>query len=194
MKRFYGLPTLVLDRDHSVLTIGNFDGVHLGHQELLKKTVELAKDISGPACVFTFRPHPQEVLRPGQKVKLLSRYDEKLEVLEQAGIDITVEELFSQDFFTQTAEEFFTTVVLQGFKARHLVVGHDFAFGKNREGTIEVLAELCKKYQVVLHQIPALKIGSELVSSSNIRSLLQDARVNDAGLYNTRDHRPYEWH
>src|SRR5690606_14481543 len=96
--------------------------------------------------VFTFRPHPQEVLRPGQKVKLLSRYDEKLEMLEQAGIDITVEELFSQDFFSQTAREFFLKVVVQGFKARHLVVGHDFAFGKNREGTITVLGNLCQEF------------------------------------------------
>lgn len=180
MKRFYGLPSLVLERDHSVLTIGNFDGVHLGHQELLSKTVELAKLISGPACVFTFRPHPQEVLRPGQKVKLLSRYDEKLEMLEQAGIDITVEELFSQDFFSQTAREFFLNVVVHGFKARHLVVGHDFAFGKNREGTFAVLEALCQEFGVTLHQIPAMKVGDQLVSSSNIRSLLQAASVHEA--------------
>jgi riboflavin kinase / FMN adenylyltransferase len=175
-----GLSQLKLERTQSVLTIGNFDGVHLGHQELIEKTVGYAKGTGGPSCVYTFRPHPQEVLRPGTKVKLITAYGEKLEIFREKGIDITVEELFSQDFFSQSAESFFDSVVVKGFRASHLVVGHDFAFGKNREGNTESLKTLCSSKGIHLTVVPQKRVGDEVCSSTNIRTLLLAGNVTAA--------------
>ena len=107
-----GIDALTLTRDHSVLTIGNFDGVHLGHRRILEDVLAESARTGGPACVYTFRPHPQEVLRPGTQVKLLTHYDEKIRILESLGVDVVVEEPFSQDFFTLSAREFFEKVIV----------------------------------------------------------------------------------
>lgn len=180
MQKFRGISELEMTRDHSVLTIGNFDGVHLGHQEIFRRVKEESARTGGPACVHTFRPHPQEVLRPGVSVKLLNTYDEKLEIIESLGIDVAVEEPFSQEFFTLTARDFFKKVILGGFKARSLFVGHDFAFGKNREGSLALLEELCRESGVKLTVIPQLSVDGDAVSSTAIRKLLQEGRVAQA--------------
>ena len=177
MQVFEGLQNLQLDRHDSVLTIGNFDGVHLGHQELISATVANAKIAGGPACVYTFRPHPQEVLRPGTKVKLLTTYAEKLDLFREKGIEVTVEELFSQEFFTQSAAEFFRRVVVDGFRASHLIVGHDFAFGRNREGNADTLRALCAEAGLGLTVVPQMRLDGEPCSSTNIRAHLLEGNV-----------------
>jgi riboflavin kinase/FMN adenylyltransferase len=175
-----GIDHLELHRDHAVLTIGNFDGVHLGHQTILQNVVAESKRTGGPASVFTFRPHPQEVLRPGTEVKLLTQYDEKVAILESLGIDVVVEEPFSQDFFTLSAREFFEKVVVRGFKAVSLFVGHDFAFGRNREGHLELLRELCAEKGIALTVVPARTMDGDIVSSTRIRNLLLEGKVAEA--------------
>ncbi len=169
-----------LQGSHSVLTIGNFDGVHLGHREILSRVLAEAKKRQALACVYTFRPHPQEVLRPGTQVKLLTTYDEKLEIFESLGLDVAVEEPFSQEFFTLSAREFFKKVVLDGFKAQALFVGHDFAFGKNREGNLALLRTLCEEYGVELTVISQQSAVGAAVSSTVIRSHLLKAEVAQA--------------
>lgn len=183
MLKFRGISELEMTRDHSVLTIGNFDGVHLGHQEIFRRVKEESERTGGPACVHTFRPHPQEVLRPGVSVKLLNTYDEKLEIIESLGIDVAVEEPFSQEFFTLSAREFFQKVILHGFKARSLFVGHDFAFGKNREGHLGLLEQLCRESGVKLTVIPQLSVDGHAVSSTAIRKLLQEGKVAQAAKF-----------
>jgi riboflavin kinase/FMN adenylyltransferase len=175
-----GIESLALTRDHAVLTIGNFDGVHLGHQRILAAVIAESKQTGGPACVYTFRPHPQEVLRPGTQVKLLTHYDEKIRVLESVGIDVVVEEPFSQEFFTLSAREFFQKVIVDGFKAVSLFIGHDFAFGKNREGNLDLLRELCAEKGIRLTVVSPESFGEEIVSSTRIRNALLEGRVADA--------------
>jgi riboflavin kinase/FMN adenylyltransferase len=172
-----GIETLDLHRDRAVLTIGNFDGVHLGHQKILHDVVAESKRTGGPACVYTFRPHPQEVLRPGTQVKLLTHYSEKIELLESCGIDVVVEEPFSQEFFTLSAREFFERVIVRGFKAVSLFVGHDFAFGKNREGNLELLRELCAAKGIRVTVAEPQVVDGEIVSSTRIRGLLLEGKV-----------------
>lgn len=183
MQKFRGIADLSLNRSHAVLTIGNFDGVHLGHREIFKKILQKAKDLGGPACVYTFRPHPQEVLRPGHHVKLLTTYEEKAEILSKMGIDVFVEEPFSQEFFNSTAREFFDRVVVKGFKAKALFVGHDFAFGKNREGNLDLLKKICQEHQIEVDIISPQKMDNMPVSSSAIRTLLSAGRVAEASKF-----------
>ena len=175
-----GIETYKPTREAAVLTIGNFDGVHLGHLRILKNVLDEAKRTGGPACVYTFRPHPQEVLRPGTQVKLLTHYDEKIQILESLGLDVVVEEPFSQEFFTLSAREFFEKVIVHGFKAASLFVGHDFAFGKNREGNLELLRSLCAEKGIRLTVVPPEEFGGEIVSSTRIRNALLEGRVADA--------------
>lgn len=180
MLRCRGIENLNLDRENSVLTIGNFDGVHLGHQAIFSAVVKKARELGGPSCVFTFRPHPQEVLRPGKRVKLLMTYDEKVETLESLGIDVVVEQLFSQEFFTLTAREFFERVIVKAFKTRALFVGHDFAFGRNRDGNLDTLRSWCTEKKIHLEVVPPFQLGTETVSSSAIRDALSQGRVAHA--------------
>ncbi len=175
-----GIESLELTRDHAVLTIGNFDGIHLGHRRILEAVLTESKQTGGPACIFTFRPHPQEVLRPGTQVKLLTHYDEKIQILESLGLDVVVEEPFSQEFFTLSARQFFEKVIVRGFKAVSLFVGHDFAFGKNREGNLDLLRSLCSEYGVRLTVVPPEQFGGAIVSSTRIRTALLEGHVAEA--------------
>lgn len=175
-----GIDSLALTRGHAVLTIGNFDGVHLGHQKILNQVLIEAKSTGGPACVFTFRPHPQEVLRPGTQVKLLTLYDEKIEILEKMGIDVVVEEPFSQQFFTLSAREFFDKVIVNGFKAVSIFIGHDFAFGKNREGNLDLLKSWCAERKIRVTVVSPQDFGGEIVSSTRVRGLLGEGKVSEA--------------
>lgn len=172
-----GIDHLELTRNHAVLTIGNFDGVHLGHAKILSSVIEESKKTNGPACVYTFRPHPQEVLRPGTQVKLITLYDEKISLLESCGMDVVVEEPFSQEFFTLSAREFFDKVIVHGFKAVSLFVGHDFAFGKNREGNLDLLRKWCDEKKIRVTVLPPHEQEGEIVSSTRIRKLLLEGQV-----------------
>jgi riboflavin kinase/FMN adenylyltransferase len=151
------------------MTIGNFDGVHLGHQKIIELAVEKARSRKGVAVAYTFRPHPQIALRPGAKVQLLSTYDEKLELLQQAGIDLVVEEPFSREFSTVAPEQFFNDVILRRVSAEAIVVGYDFAFGRERQGHLDVLGAFCAKAGVELTVVSPHRVDSEVVSSSRIR-------------------------
>lgn len=175
-----GIEALELSRDHAVVTIGNFDGVHLGHQRILRDVLAESKKTGGPACVYTFRPHPQEVLRPGTTVMLLTHYDEKIRLLESLGLDVVVEEPFSQEFFTLSAREFFKKVIVDGFKAVSLFVGHDFAFGKNREGNLDLLRLLCGEKGIALTVVAPEELDGEIVSSTRIRNVLLEGHVAEA--------------
>jgi riboflavin kinase/FMN adenylyltransferase len=177
-----GIQTLNRALPHVVLTIGNFDGVHLGHQTIVKLAVEKARARGGTAVAYTFRPHPQIALRPEAEstTPLLSTYDEKLELLGALGIDVIVEEPFSREFSTTTPEQFFTDVVLRRLSAEEVVVGYDFAFGKGRSGHLEQLGKWCKDAGIQLTVVQPQKQGSDVVSSSRIRQYLMSGEVDSA--------------
>src|SRR5689334_15575615 len=128
MEVFRGIQTLSRSLARPVVvTIGNFDGVHLGHKKIIELAVEKAHSRGGTAVAYTFRPHPQIALRPESSVPLLTTYDEKLELMAELGLDAIVEEPFSREFSTTQPEQFFNDILLRRLNAAEIVVGYDFA-------------------------------------------------------------------
>jgi riboflavin kinase/FMN adenylyltransferase len=166
----------------AVVTIGNFDGVHLGHQRIISTALEKAQARKGMAVAYTFRPHPQVALRPEKKLSLLTTYDEKLQLLASSGLDVIIEEPFSREFSTTPPEKFFEEVLLKRLGAEAVVVGHDFAFGKERAGHLDNLERFCKAAGVELTVVPPLSVNSEVVSSSKIRQALLTGNPKAAAL------------
>ena len=126
----------------TVVAIGNFDGVHLGHQSILGQAKEQGRRLGLPVVIFTFKPHPTLELRPQSPMKLLMTYEEKRHQLAERGIDFCVEEPFNAAFASTSAHDFFYEILIKRLHAKALIVGNDFAFGRKREGTIDLLKEL----------------------------------------------------
>ncbi len=165
---------------HVVVTIGNFDGVHRGHQKILGLAVEQARVRNGTSIAFTFRPHPQISLRPERELHLLCSYEEKLDLIAACGIDITIEQPFSREFSTTNPEQFFSEVLLKRLSAEAIVVGYDFGFGKERGGHLQILEELCKRAGVQLTIVQAQQESGTVVSSSRVRAHLLAGEVEEA--------------
>jgi riboflavin kinase/FMN adenylyltransferase len=163
-----------------VVTIGNFDGVHRGHQRIISMAIQQARGLQGTAVAFTFRPHPQVALRPEKAPPLLMTYDEKLELLAEQGVDLILEQPFSREFSTSAPETFFNEVLLRRLNASSIVVGYDFAFGKGREGHLEALSDFCQRSGVKLTVVEPQRFEGEVVSSSRIRTLLSGGQVLQA--------------
>lgn len=180
MDLYQGIQKLSRSLTRPVLTIGNFDGVHLGHRHIISLAVEKARRRGGTAVGFTFRPHPQVALRPETHLGLLSTYDEKQELLAGAGLDVLIEEPFSREFSTISPEVFFTETILRRIGAEAVVVGYDFAFGKERQGHLGALEAFCKSSGVELTVVPPQRIGGEIASSSRIRQHLLAGEVPEA--------------
>lgn len=180
METVKGIDQLSHSLKHPVVTIGNFDGLHLGHQKIVKTAIEHAGKRGGQCVAYTFRPHPQVALRPGANIQLLSTYEEKLELLEQLGVDLTIEEPFSREFSEIESNEFFTDVLLHRLSAEAIVVGYDFAFGRGRHGHLENLQKFCVSSGVELHIVPPQRVEGEVISSSKIREYLHTGKMKDA--------------
>ena len=150
-----------------VLTIGNFDGVHLGHQALIRKNQEKGKSMDLASVLYTFEPHPRSVLQPDNHPPRILSLDSKLELLEAAGIEHVVVEPFSETFAMHPAKWFAQEVICRRMKARAMVVGHDFRFGKGRLGNAGRLKEL--QPDLSIEEIDAVKVADTTASSSRIR-------------------------
>jgi riboflavin kinase/FMN adenylyltransferase len=163
------------------VSIGNFDGVHRGHQSMIAALIRNAREHGAPAVVFTFDPHPIALLRPGQSPPPLSTTERKLELLSQCGIDGVIVYPTDQQLLHLTPREFFDRIVMGRLQARGLVEGPNFYFGHNRAGNIDTLHEFCKAAAIELAIVPPVVVGDHLVSSSEIRRLIADGRVREAG-------------
>jgi riboflavin kinase/FMN adenylyltransferase len=163
---------------HVVLTIGNFDGLHLGHQKIIELVLENSRRRKGTAVVYTFRPHPQVALRSAAQLPRLLTYDEKLQLLEKVGLDVAIEEPFTREFSNREPSQFFYEVLLKRLHSELIIVGHDFAFGNGRHGHLEALDRLCKASGVELIVVPPQRILGEVVSSSRIRQCLLQGQVD----------------
>ncbi len=163
-----------------VLTIGNFDGLHRGHQALLKTVVETAARVGGTPMVLTFEPHPVVVLAPTVELQLLSTREEKLARLQQSGIEEVVVLEFNQAFAALSPEEFVLGVLRDGIGVRELFVGEQFAFGKGRAGRIGDLVRLGAEAGFRVHPVAPVRVDGEPVSSTRIRLLLQRGDVRAA--------------
>lgn len=162
---------------HSVVTIGNFDGVHLGHQKIIQTAIEKARTVGRTCVAYTFRPHPQMALRPNHELPLILNYDEKLEFLEQLGVDVVVEEPFTREFSMLEPDQFFKEVIQGLLNAKAVVVGYDFSFGRGRHGHLTVLEGLCQETGIELVVVPAQSFFGEVVSSSKIREQMRLGNV-----------------
>ncbi len=166
-----------------VLTLGNFDGVHLGHQAIFKKVVERAMEITGTSIAFTFEPHPLKVLAPERSPKLLNTFHGKMKLFEAAGINVVICANFTRAFADQNSEDFAREVLYKKIGVKEVYVGYDYAFGKGREGSIKSLRAMGKAYGFEVGVIEPVKVGGVVVSSSAARELISGGRVDEAFLF-----------
>jgi riboflavin kinase/FMN adenylyltransferase len=166
---------------NSVVTVGTFDGVHLGHRVILDKVVTEARRAGGRAVVITFDPHPKSVVGTvGEPVRVLTTPGERAGLLEGLGIDLLVILPFTREFSRQTAREFVSGQVAGAVGARHVVVGHDHHFGREREGGIEELERLGTEFGFTIERIPAFTLDGQVVSSTTIRAALAEGDIRRA--------------
>ncbi|MGX5665280.1 bifunctional riboflavin kinase/FAD synthetase [Rhizobium daejeonense] len=164
-----------------VIAIGNFDGVHRGHQTVLNRALDLSRERGVPALVLTFEPHPRSVFRPDQPVFRLTPPPLRARLLEAMGFHSVIEYPFDREFSNRSAEEFVHSILVEWLGASEVVTGFDFHFGKGREGGPAFMMESGRRYGFGVTLIDAFRDeGSEVVSSSRIRSLLRDGDVAQA--------------
>jgi riboflavin kinase/FMN adenylyltransferase len=164
-----------------VLTIGTFDGVHLGHQALLNRMKTLAQEVSGETVVLTFTPHPRTVLfSEDHGIQLLSDTQEKRKFLADCGIDHLVEFPFTMEFAKKSAFEYVRDLLVVGMNVHTVIVGYDHRFGRNREGNFQLLLEYADMFQFHVEEIPAQLINESEVSSTKIRNAISVGNVEFA--------------
>ncbi|WP_408042288.1 bifunctional riboflavin kinase/FAD synthetase [Tenacibaculum litopenaei] len=165
------------------VTIGTFDGVHIGHQKIIKKLVAEAKKANKQSVLLTFFPHPRMVLQKDVSIKLINTIEEKSEQLRRLGLDCLLIHPFSKDFSRLTALDFVRDILVNQLNTDKLIIGYDHHFGKNREGNIEQLTEYSHLYDFVVEEIPAQDIDDVSVSSTKIRRALQQGHLKTANDY-----------
>jgi riboflavin kinase/FMN adenylyltransferase len=159
--------------DKPVVTLGSFDGVHLGHQAIIKRLIEKSKEKKRVGLVVTYEPHPQSVVAPLDAPGLLTTLEEKLKLFEESGVEETVVMNFDEQLREYSAEEFVEKILVDRLDVGDLVIGEDHAFGKNRTGKIDLLRETSSKYNFKLEVVPAIYVDDKRVSSSRIRKELK---------------------
>ena len=165
------------------LSIGVFDGVHLGHSAIVRKTVSYAEKVSGSSVILTFDPHPDVVLRKKKAVPLLTTTSEKRELLLKLGADYVVVLQFNPEVASQNAAEFLARVILPRFEVRRLIVGKGFAMGKERKGDLSVLRSIGLECDFDVVEVPHSKVEGSRVSSTRIRRSLVEGRVVEAAKF-----------
>jgi len=163
-----------------VLTVGNFDGIHLGHRAILETVVGRARSLSGQAVVHTFEPHPRKVLQPGRAPRLLTTLEQKLELLEAAGVDAVIVESFTPEFAKTAADVFIRDFLHERIAPVEVYVGYDFHFGRDREGSMRMLTEMGPRLGFAVTIIPEVTVDAGDVNSTRIRELLGAAQLEKA--------------
>ncbi len=186
-----GLQSLDREFPAPVVTIGNFDGVHLGHQKIFRKVVEAARQRRGTSMVITFDPHPLKVVAPDRKLKLLTPLDEKIRLVELNGLDVFLCIDFNREFAKTDPEDFIRDILVEKLKVKHVIVGHNYRFGKGKRGTADLLRRRGRKYGFKVNVVRNKVISGHAVSSSRIRQLLLWGRVCEAAALLGR---PYSIH
>lgn len=175
----YFNPAALPDFKNPVLTIGSFDGVHLGHKTILERVVSRAKAVGGESILLTFEPHPRKILYPDRTLGLLTSPEDKFEQVLATGIDHIVVIPFTRDFSILSAEAYILHFLYEKFHPHTLVIGYDHRFGHSREGDIRLMRQLIGD-KVQLEEIPAQLIDDAAVSSTKIRNAITEGRMADA--------------
>jgi riboflavin kinase / FMN adenylyltransferase len=177
MKIFHGTENANILRP-TVLTLGVFDGLHLGHQQIMQTVVERAKAVDAVATAITFDPHPRAVLHPETAPPLLQTLDQRLAAFEVLGIEQAIVIRFNKDFAAQEAEDFLRNVIYERLQAKEVYLGKGFEFGKNRKGNIELLRKISAELGFFADEVPEVRLRGRRISSSRIRELLREGKVN----------------
>jgi riboflavin kinase/FMN adenylyltransferase len=189
VKLVRSLDDLPSDLRYGAVSVGNFDGVHLGHARIVERLIAAARRVKGPAVVFTFDPHPVRLLRPQECPPPLTWTDRKAELLAQLGVDALVAYPTDEALLRISAREFFEQIIRGRLAARAMVEGPNFCFGRGREGNIDTLRQFTAKAGMTLEVVEALRIEGEPVSSSRVRRLVAAGDVESAGRMLTRPYR-----
>jgi riboflavin kinase/FMN adenylyltransferase len=179
MRLFHGTDNAKIARP-TVVTLGVFDGLHLGHQLIMQTVVERARTIGAVPTVITFEPHPRALLHPESAPPLLQTFDQKIEALGALGIEQTIVIHFDENFAQIRAEDFLRDVIVDRLHAREVYLGCGFAFGHGREGNIDLLRRVSQSLGFFADEVTELRLRGRRVSSSRIRELLQQGRVGIA--------------
>jgi len=179
MAIFYDINNLPAFKN-PVITIGTFDGVHLGHHVILQQVVAHAKEVKGESVLLTFEPHPRKLLFPDQSLKLITPLQQKLGLITSAGIDHVIVVPFTRDFANLSAEEYILDFLVKKFCPNSIIIGYDHQFGHDRRGNIKLLEAHAGDCNYRVYEISAQLIDEAAVSSTKIRHALQDGHVKEA--------------
>jgi riboflavin kinase/FMN adenylyltransferase len=172
MERLHGIDALPRPGGPAVVTVGFFDGVHVGHQAVLRRTVDAAREREIPSVAVTFDRHPREVLTPGKEPRLLTTVQRKADLIEEAGIDALLVLEFTEDFSRWPAEDFIVRVLVDGLHADHCAMGANFTFGYRAAGTVELLIQTGPRWGFTAERVELVELEGRRVSSSSIRDAL----------------------
>ncbi|WP_284651190.1 bifunctional riboflavin kinase/FAD synthetase [Flavobacterium terrisoli] len=182
MKIVHSIKSFVTNKP-TIITIGTFDGVHLGHRKILEQIIDTAKSQDCESLVLTFFPHPRMVLQEGTEMKQLNTLNEKIALLENLGVDHLVVHPFDKEFSRLTAEDFVKQVLVDTFKLKKIIIGHDHRFGRNRTADINDLVEFGNAFGFEVEQISAQEINEVSISSTKIRTALSEGNIELANDY-----------
>ncbi|MGE4345119.1 MAG: bifunctional riboflavin kinase/FAD synthetase [Geoalkalibacter sp.] len=163
---------------NAVVTLGNFDGVHLGHREIFHHVIDKAREADGTAIVFSFHPHPLKVLAPGRELKLLNTYDEKVRLVAASGIDVLICPIFTREFAAMRPEQFVHDILVERIGARRIVVGYDYRFGRGRQGDADFLEQLGCRLGFEVDVLSPISRDGVIYSSSRIREMIACGEVD----------------
>jgi riboflavin kinase / FMN adenylyltransferase len=189
MEIFEGIENIQRSFKNPVLTIGNFDGVHRGHQALFRKSREWAEKLGGETVVLTFHPHPLQVLAPGEGPLFITSHERKLELIALCGVDVTVVVPFSRKFARMSAGDFVKTLLVGRIGPKAIIVGEDYRFGYKREGDTAFLERMGDQYGFTVETVSGVQMDGTVVSSTLIRQCIQEGDLREASRLLGR---PYE--
>lgn len=178
-------------KDGNILTIGFFDGVHIGHQKVLKNGKKLSLEKNIPFIVLTFHPHPNEIIFPDRKFTLLTSLENRIKLIMDFGVDVIIVIPFTKEFSLLTKEGFLEEIVKNRINPKDLVIGEDFRFGYKADGNIEFLLEYFKNQDISVNVIPLLKIDKSIISSTLIRKLIINGEISYANKLLGRNFKVY---
>lgn len=180
---FEGASQIKGNLKNPVVAIGNFDGVHLGHQEIFKKVIKKAHEVGGLSVVYTFDPHPLKVLEPDRFFPLITTREEKERVIEWVGIDVLVREHFTKDFSQLSTEEFVSDVLCNQIRAKEIFIGPDYRFGRGRKGTTDLLKSLGENCGIKIDVLKNVEVDGIEVRSTMIRNYIMEGKVKEAAKF-----------
>lgn len=183
MKVHQSIKSFKEKKHSSILTIGTFDGVHIGHQKIIERLNQIKDHKNDRSVILTFFPHPRRVLHHGNEIKMLNTLDEKILLLKKFGLDHLIIEPFTKDFSQLSAMGFVRDILVNQLYIKKLVIGYDHQFGKNREGDFEQLQEFSELYDFKVEKINVQVIDNVSVSSTKIRKAIESGNMEKANKY-----------